>query len=77
MKYTIQGLLLFLAFFSCWMAKRQYRKAIEEGIYNVGLIYKSNPLTGEAAIRMAKRGLFIAQSGPWLVLILLVVYDLL
>jgi hypothetical protein len=77
MKYIIQAILIVISFFASWMAKKQFRKAIAEGNYDVGLYYKLNPLTGEKAIRMAKRGLFFAQTGPWLIVILLVLYDLL
>ncbi len=77
MKYSIQITLIVIVIFSSWMAKNQFRKAIEKGTYDIGLQYKLNPLTGDKVIRMAKRGLFIARFAPWAFIILLLLYDLL
>ena len=77
MKYIIQVILIVIVFFSSWMGKRQFIKAMEERSYDIGLQYKLNPLAGENAVRMAKRGLLFVQIVPWLFIILLLAYDLL
>jgi hypothetical protein len=77
MKYSIQAILIIIVFFASWTAKKQFRKAMAEGNYDIGLYYKLKPLAGEKAIRMAKRGLFIAHIGPWVFIIFLLLYNLL
>ena len=76
MKYIIQLILLIIVFFSSWMANRQFRKAIAQGEYELGM-YVLNPLIGDKALRMAKRGLFLSQIAPWAYIGIILLYNLL
>ena len=77
MKYTFQVILIIIVFFASWMAKRQFRKSMEKGIYNIGIYRMLKPLSGEKAMRMATRGLFMAQIAPWVFIAVLLLYNLL
>ena len=76
MVYIVQVVLLIIVLFSSWMAKRQFRKAIEQGKFDFGM-HILEPLTGDKAVRMAKRGLLISQIAPWAYIGAIVLYDLL
>ena len=75
MKYSIQVILFIIVFYASWMAKKQFRKAIEKDTYELGLHYKLKPLYGEQARKKAKQGLLIANISPWVLIILLLLYN--
>ena len=75
MTYIIQVILIIIVFFASWMAKKQFRKAMKNGTYDLGLHYKLKPIYGENARRKAKQGLFIANISPWIAIILLLFYN--
>jgi hypothetical protein len=75
MKFYFQIALIILAFAVSWFTKKQLKRANEKGIYDLGLYFKLNQLSGEKAKQMAHRTLFIANLMPWVLIILLLLYN--
>jgi hypothetical protein len=56
------------------MAKRRYYRAIEEE-YVDWVFFIGNPLKGEKAVKLAKKGLLLSKLSPWLAAILLILIN--
>lgn len=76
MKYVIEIGLLLISLYASKQAKKQMAKAMAANKYDFG-IFKTNPLTGQKAARMATIGLAIAKVGPWVMVLLILIYNIL
>jgi hypothetical protein len=77
MKYMIQVILVAISFFAASRAKKQFERAIEAKFYDFGIFKIIGPVTGDKAVQLAKLGMDIAKYGPWFVILLFLMYDLL
>jgi hypothetical protein len=77
MKYIIQIILVSISFFAASRAKKQFERAIETKYYNLGIFKIIGSLTGNKAIQLAKLGMVITKYGPWFVILLFLMCDLL
>ncbi len=76
MNYFVQAILFLIVLYASIKAKKQYKRALDNKVIDFGR-YRLNPIKGEKAVRLSRIALFIAKSGPWIVAILLLIYNLL
>jgi uncharacterized membrane-anchored protein len=76
MKYLIQIVLVFISFFAASKAKKQFEKAKETRLYEFGIFKVIGPIAGNKAVEMAKLGIDFAKYGPWVVVLLFIMYNL-
>lgn len=76
MKYIIQIALVLISFFAASRAKKQFEKAKNTKLYDFGIFRVIGPVTGDKAVELAKLGIDIAKYGPWFIVMLFILYDL-
>ena len=74
MNYLIQIIIIAISFYAAGRGKKEAKRALQSGVVDWG-IYKLSPLQGVRAVKIAKTSLVISQTGPWILIVFIFLYD--